>query len=60
MDENEISVTFYINREVMQEFEKAKDYKAADLGIKLTKKQALQLAIKEASKNWTKEKPQSK
>lgn len=57
MDEDEVSVTFFANKEVMEQFEKAKDFKARELGIKLTKKQALQLAMKEAIDRWTKEKP---
>jgi hypothetical protein len=57
MGEDEISVTFFANKEVMSQFEKAKDLKAKELGIKLTKKQALQLAMKEAIERWTKEKP---
>ena len=57
MGEDEISVTFFANKEVMDQFEKAKDLKAKELGIKLTKKQALQLAMKEAIERWTSKKP---
>lgn len=57
MDENEISVTFFADKDLMNEFNKAKEYKARQIGIKLTKKQALQLAIKEAIDKWTKENP---
>jgi rRNA-processing protein FCF1 len=52
MDEKEISVTFFISKDIMDEFEKAKEKKAKTVGISLTKKQALQLAIKEAIENW--------
>ncbi len=54
MDENEISVTFFADKDVMNQFDKAKEIKAKELGFKLTKKQALQLAIKEAIEKWTK------
>lgn len=57
MGEDEISVTFFANKEVMEQFEKAKEFKAKELGIKLTKKQALQLAMKEAIERWTTENP---
>jgi hypothetical protein len=59
MDENEVSVTFFVDKELMRKFEVAKDEKAKTLGIKLTKKQALQLAMKDAISAWTKEKPES-
>ena len=54
MKENEISVTFFADKELMKEFEKAKEKKAASLGIALTKKQALHLAIKDAIEGWSK------
>lgn len=54
MKEDEISVTFFADKEMMRDFEKAKLKKADSIGIGLTKKQALHLAIKEAIENWTK------
>jgi len=57
MDEKEISVTFFADKDVMDEFEKAKEFKERQLGIKLTKKQALQIAIKEAIENWKQKSP---
>ena len=54
MKTNDISMTFHIDRDLLKEFEKAKDIRASKIGIDLNKKQALQLAIKEAIENWTK------
>lgn len=56
MKEKEISVTFFVDKDSMEAFEKAKEFKAEQLGISLTKKQALQLAIKEATENWKQKK----
>lgn len=57
MNEKEISVTFFISKDIMDEFEKAKEKKAEIVGIGLTKKQALQLAIKEAIERWSTKNP---
>jgi len=58
MKENEVSVTFHADKNLMDEFEKVKDFKAAAMGIGgLSKKQALQLAIKETIERWKKENP---
>ena len=54
MKENEISVTFFADKDLMKQFETAKDKKAESIGIGLTKKQALHLAIKEAIESWSK------
>lgn len=52
MKENEVSITFYADKDLIKEFEKALERKALKLGINLTKKQALQLAMKDAISNW--------
>lgn len=52
MRENEVSVTFHVDKGLMEEFEKAKDQKSVDIGIPLNKKQALVLAMKEAIEKW--------
>ena len=58
MKENEVSVTFHADKNLMDEFDKVKDLKAETLGLTdLTRKQALQLAIKESIERWKKEKP---
>jgi len=54
MKGNEISVTFFADKDLMKEFEKAKELKAASMGIGLTKKQAIHLALKEAIEVWSK------
>ena len=54
MKENDVSITFHIDKDLLKEFEKAKDLRAAKIGIDLNKKQALQLAIKDAIEKWTK------
>lgn len=59
MKENETSVTFHIDKELLKKFEKATDLKSNDVGIPLNRKQSMTLAIKEAIEKWTKEKPQS-
>lgn len=56
MDEHEISVTFFADKNVMEQFKDAIQFKEKELGIKLSKKQALQIAIKEAISNWQKTK----
>ena len=56
MKENEISVTFFADKDLMKQFEKAKELKAASMGIGLTKKQAIHLALKEAIEIWSKTK----
>lgn len=57
MKENEISFTFHIDKGLMEEFEKVMVVKSKEIGLDLKKKQALQLAIKEAIVNWTTKKP---
>lgn len=58
MKQNEISVTFHADKDLMDEFDKIKDLKAKNMGLTdLTKKQALQLAIKETIERWKKENP---
>ena len=52
MKENELSFTFHIEKELMGDFEKAIERKGKELGIPLTKKQALHLAIKEVVNKW--------
>lgn len=57
MKENEVSVTFHADKNLMKEFDMVKDLKAEKLGLTdLTMKQALQLAIKESMDRWKKEK----
>ncbi len=55
MKDNEISVTFHADKELMEKFEKAMIKKAQSIGIMLTKKQALQLAMKLAIEKWENE-----
>ena len=58
MKDNEVSVTFHADKNLMDEFNKVKDLKAKQMGLTdLTRKQALQLAIKESMDRWNKEKP---
>lgn len=57
---NEVSVFFSISDDLLAAFNKAVECKSKELGIVLNKKQAYNLAIKEISEIWTKEKPQSK
>lgn len=55
MKENEISVTFHCDKVLMDKFEKAIIQKAQALGIMLSKKQAIQLAMKLAIEKWENE-----
>ena len=58
MKNDEVSVTFHAEKKLIDEFDKAKDIKATVIGIRdLTRKQAFQLAIKEAIERWKTEKP---
>jgi len=52
MRENETSVTFHIDRKLIEEFDKAAKRKSEKIGVPLNRKQALHLAIKEAIENW--------
>jgi hypothetical protein len=54
MKENETSVTFHIDKEVLKKFEKAVKFKEDELGIPLNRKQSLHLALKEITKAWSK------
>lgn len=54
MKENEITVTFMVDKDLMKDFEQAQKQKEKVLGISLSKKQAFQLALKEAIENWSK------
>lgn len=54
MKENEVSITFHIDKEVLQEFEEAAKAKGEEIGLPLNRKQSMYLAIKEAIKNWKK------
>ena len=60
MKENETSVTFHIDKDLLREFEKATDLKSKEVGIPLNRKQSMTLAVKEATEKWKKEKPESK
>ena len=55
MKENEVSVTFHIDKEVLKAFEDAAKLKEKEIGLPLNRKQSLYLAITEATKNWKKE-----
>jgi hypothetical protein len=59
MKENETSVTFHIDKELLKKFDKATELKSSEVGILLNRKQSLHLALKEAISAWTKEKPES-
>lgn len=52
MEENEKSVYFYADKEVLEAFDAASKKKGKDLGIPLNKKQAYNLALKEITKKW--------
>jgi hypothetical protein len=54
---DEISVFFYITEELLKEFNEAVDLKSKKMGIKLNKKQAYNLALKEIAEMWKKENP---
>jgi hypothetical protein len=59
MRQNETSVTFHIDKELLEDFNSAVKEKSKELGVPLNRKQALTLAMKEAIEKWKKEKPQS-
>jgi hypothetical protein len=56
---DEVSVFFTIQEDLLKEFLKAIEIKGESLGIQLNKKQAFNLAIKQITEQWTKEKPES-
>lgn len=56
---NEVSVFFSIPSDLLESFNKAVEKKSNELGIQLNKKQAFNMALKEITETWTKEKPQS-
>jgi metal-responsive CopG/Arc/MetJ family transcriptional regulator len=53
MKKNEISVTFHIDKELLKDFDEVIQKKAKSIGIPLTRKQALHLAIKETIEKWS-------
>ena len=55
----EVSVFFSVPEEILNSFNEAVKQKSKNLGIVLNKKQAYQLALKEITELWSKEKPQS-
>ena len=57
MKENETSITFHIDKDVLKDFEDAAKIKAAQIGFPLNRKQSMYLAIKEATDRWKKENP---
>lgn len=57
MKENETSVTFHIDKDVLKDFEDAAKAKEKGIGIPLNRKQSLYLAIKEITEKWKKENP---
>lgn len=59
MRQNETSVTFHIDKKLLEDFNSAVKEKSKELGVPLNRKQALTLAMKEAIEKWKKEKPQS-
>lgn len=54
---NEVSVFFSIPEDLLNEFNEAVIAKSKTLGVVLNKKQAYNLALKEISELWKKEKP---
>jgi hypothetical protein len=56
----EVSVFFSIPEELLNAFNHAVEQKSKQLGVVLNKKQAYNLALKEITELWTKEKPESK
>jgi hypothetical protein len=56
----EVSVFFSIPEELLNAFNDAIEKKSKELGVVLNKKQAYNLALKEITELWTKEKPLSK
>ncbi|MEI6138270.1 MAG: hypothetical protein WCP85_03350 [Mariniphaga sp.] len=56
MKDNEISVTFHADKAIIEKLDKASKLKAASMGLGvITRKQAFNLAIKEAVERWGKE-----
>lgn len=56
---DEVSVFFSVPEELLNAFNTAVEQKSKSLGVVLNKKQAYNLALKEITELWTKEKPQS-
>ncbi len=56
---DEVSVFFSVPEELLNAFNRAVEQKSKSLGVVLNKKQAYNLALKEITEIWTKEKPQS-
>jgi len=57
MKESEVSITFHVDKELLKDFEDAIRQKEKEIGVPLNRKQALHLAIKEATTKWKKETP---
>lgn len=57
---DEVSVFFSVPEELLNAFNAAVEQKSKDLGVVLNKKQAYNLALKEITEQWKKEKPESK
>ena len=56
MKENETSITFHTDMDLLEMFEKAVEEKEKELGFKLNRRQSMQLAMKEAINKWNPEK----
>jgi hypothetical protein len=53
MKVNEVSVTFFIDKTIMKDFDKVIELKESAMWISsLTRKQALKLAIRETTERW--------
>ncbi|MFA6400876.1 MAG: hypothetical protein WCX31_04515 [Salinivirgaceae bacterium] len=57
MKEGEVSVTFHVDKDLLKNFEDAIRHKEKEIGVPLNRKQALHLAIKEASAKWKQKNP---
>ncbi|GEM_PF-4107059 len=56
MKNNEIPISFHTDKDLIEEFDKASKLKASEMGLgDITRKQAFNLAIKEAVERWKKE-----
>ena len=54
MNENETSISLIVDKKLLDEFMNSISCKSKHLGIPLTRKQAMHLAMKEAIDNWKK------
>ena len=57
---DDVSVFFNVPQELLEKFNDAVKVKSKNMGVELNKKQAYNLALKEITELWNKEKPESK